>query len=94
MELVRDALPGPVGPVEVCCLDLFCLYAQKHQIHDFISLMVLIFAADIRIQESQLSFLAAALENPTYWTASQLRLHLLSSFVETTARVKVKSLEK
>jgi len=81
--------------VEFCCLDLFCLYAQKLQVHDIISVMVLILAADTRIQESQLSFLATPLENPTYWTASQLLLPLVrSGFVETIARVKVKSSEK
>jgi len=80
--------------VEFCCLDLFYLYTQKLQVYNFISLMVLILATDARIQERELSFLTTPLENPTYWITSQLRLRLLSGFVETTAGVKAKSLEK
>ena len=44
---------------------------------------VLILGVDIRILESQLSFRATPLENPMYWAASQLLLHLLFGFVAT-----------
>ena len=40
MGLGPDTLPAPVGPYGVCYLDLFCLYAQKLQVNDFIPLMV------------------------------------------------------
>ena len=40
MELGADALLGPVGPVGLFCFGLFCLYAQKLQVRDFISLIV------------------------------------------------------
>ena len=41
---------------------------------------VLTLDADIRIQEGQLSFPVTPLENPRYWAASQLRLHLLRHY--------------
>jgi len=91
MELGWNALPGLAGRA----LWSFAVWISSAlQVHDFISLMVLILAKDTRIQENQLGFLATPLENPTYWTASQLQLHLLSGFAETTARVNVKSSEK